>query len=236
MKKILLASAVSSAIVLSLSGCGGSSSDAPQATVSVSGQVVDINDAPLSDVTVEAVYNNPGDLLNPKDTSAANGSYSLAVLKSDGTNNAFYLHASKTGYVTMNTAKDTITADTTHDIGLPTIAEAQDVINLAYPATPPALSSKAWIVADVVDASGNDLPNQMITINGATATPVYTDCDGTDIGASITVDCSSASGGRSLPAYIASFDANATVTVSVGADTQTVVVRMGEIADLEFTP
>ena len=228
MKNLLLAGAVSSALLLS--GCSSSSSDVEDAindlTVTVSGIVSDLNDAAVSGVTVEGVYSNPGDPLNPKTTSDASGKYSLSVIKGD----AAYLHSSKTGYATMNTSREAASAAITQDITLPTTDKAQSVINAAY-STAPALSSKAWIVAGVTDASGNNLTDKTITITGATANAVYTDCDGSDIGSPATI------GGcldRAGPAYIASFDTTGAVTVTVGTSAQTVVLRTGEIADLEF--
>ena len=233
MKNILLVSAISS--VLILPAC--SSDDAAQIIadefVNVSGQVKDINDATLSGVTVEGVYTSPGGLLNPSTTTDGSGNYALSVIKGD----ALYLHASKSTYATVNSAKEALNANETGvDIdGIPLITEAQGVIDLALFVSSPPLADKAWLVVDVVAATnGDDIAGQTITPAPAPPAAVYTNCFGApDVGGVTVASCM---GGRPGPMYIASFDTatETEITVTVGSETQTAVVRKGEITGLEF--
>ena len=232
MKKIFLASACSSAIILS--GCGGGGGDATQVvadlTVTISGQITDSADSPLPGVAIEGVYNNPGDPLNPSTNSNNNGNFSIDVLKSD----AVYLRATKATYATLNSAKWTYNADEMgFDFGMPDTTEAQAIIDAAYGAGT-ALADKAWLVVDVVNAAnGNEINNQSIAVSPAPEDEVYTACTGFDSGASATIapPCNPS---RPGPMYIASFAASATVNVTVATETQTAVLTKGEITYLDF--
>ena len=230
MKKILLISAFSS--VLALSACSSSDDPAPiiaDEFVTVSGQTTDINDtpSPLLAVDIEGVYIEPDGLLNPTTTSdATSGNFSLQVFKGD----SFYLHASKTGFATVNTARATLTVDEKGlEIGIPTEKEAQDVITLAY-ASAPNLVDKAWLVVDVEDANGDEVNGAIILPLPAPDAFVYTDCNGADVNNIATEACPTRIG----PMYIAYFNASAPILVTVGSKTQTANVRLGEITVLEF--
>ena len=232
MKKILLVSAFSSALILS--ACS-SSDDVAQIIadelVTVSGQTTDINDtpSPLLAVAIEGVYIEPGGLLNPTTASdATTGNFSLPVLK----DNSFYLRAGKTGFATVNTARTTLTVDEKGlEIAIPTEKEAQDVITLAFASNTPNLADKAWLVVDVALAANGD------EVNGATILPVpvpdafvYTDCNGADVNNIATEACLTRVG----PMYIAYFNASAPILVTVGSKTQTANVILGEITVVEF--
>ncbi len=230
MKQLFLASILGSALVLS--GCGGASDAVndlvDNLNVTVSGTVTDSMDNPLAGVKVEGVYASPGDALNPVDSTDASGNFSIKILK----NNAAYLQLSKQGFVTMNMPKKALNADMTGiNLGLPTTEEAQGVLTAAY-GTTIALSSRAWLAVDVVDANGDEVGGQSISVSGATAEKqVYTSCTGIDSMGTTTVGpCPD----RPSPMYVSSFTAGATVTVGVGAETQTAVLRMGEVTYLEF--
>ena len=231
MNKIILASVFSSAFILS--ACSSSSDDVAQIIgdefVNISGQITDLNDAPLSGVAIEGVYTDPGAPLNPTTTSAATtGNFSLPVIKGD----AFYLRGTKATYTTLNSAKGALSVDEAgFDIGIPTEIEAQGVIDAAYGAGT-ALATQAWLVVDVSDAAG-EVNNQTITISVPFDKEVYTACDGSDSGASAT-NGAPCSPDRQGPMYIASFNSTTEAQVTVGGETQTAPIRMGEITYLEF--
>ncbi len=232
MKKILLVSAFSSALILSACSSDDVAEIIAGLEVTVSGQITNISDVGETGVTIEGVYTDPGGLLNPTTASVVGGNFSLPVLKGD----SFYLHASKTGFATINTARATLSVDETGvELGIPTLIETQDVITLAFTATSvPTFkdADKAWLVVDVALAANGD------EVDGATISPlpapdarVYTDCNGADAFDTTTVaPCPTRPG----PMYIAYFNAPAEILVTVGSETQTATVRLGEITVLEF--
>ena len=230
MKKILLVSAFSSALILSACSSSDVEKILADEFVTVSGQTTDMNDAPLPDVAIEGVHTIPGGLLSSITTSDADGNFSLSVIKDD----AFYLRATKSTYATINTVKGALSANESNfDIGMPTVIEAQAVIILAFAsATPiPNLADKAWLVVDVSDANGE--------VDGATIAPspapdafVYTDCNGVETTSNTATEAPCPN--RPGPMYIAYYDASTEITVTVGSETQTAVVRKGEVTILEF--
>ena len=230
MNKIILASVFSSAFILS--ACSSSSDDAAQIIldefVTVSGKITDMNDGILSGVAIEGVYTDPGGLLNPSTKSDASGNFSLQVLKGD----AFYLRGTIATYATMNSAKGALSVDEVgFDIGIPTETEAQDVINLVFTDVTPNLADKAWLVVDVVTAAnGDDVSGQTITAASTPDAEVYPDCDGAPTSGPTIAGCTD----RSTPMYMAYYDATIETTVTVGSETQTAVIRKGEITYLEF--
>lgn len=233
MKNILLVSAFSSALILA--ACSSSSDDAAQIIadefITVSGKTTDISDTPLplQDVAIAGVYGAPGGLLDPTDTSGADGSFSLQVIKGD----PFSLRATKADYATLNSARAALSANETGvEFGIPTEIEAQAVITLAFASATPDLADKAWLVVDVALAANGD------EVNGATIVPipapdafVYTDCSGADISNIATeAPCPNRPG----PMYIAYYNSATEILVTVGGETQTAPVRMAEITVLEF--
>jgi mono/diheme cytochrome c family protein len=97
---------------------------------------------------------------------------------------------------------------------------------------PVDLENHAWLVVDIEDSNGDGVSGQTISISNATAADgVYTECNGTDGDASSTTVCPN---GWSSPMFIAYFDASSEATVTVGSETQTAPIRMGEITALEF--
>jgi mono/diheme cytochrome c family protein len=226
--------------LLNLTGCGGGGGDAAQVDdviddviveefVTISGKITNLNDAGEPDVQVEGVYTTPGGTLNPTENTDSNGNFSLSVLKND----PVFLQATKSGFVTLNSQKAALNTNVTGlDIGLPTESQAQDVIDIAF-TTMPVLQNHAWLVVDIEDSNGDGVSGQTISISNATAADmVYTECDGTDGGAtSTTGPCPS---GRSSPMYLAYFNASSDATVTVGSETQIAPIRMGEITALEY--
>jgi mono/diheme cytochrome c family protein len=217
--------------LVNLQGC--SSDDVADAIadefITVSGTMTDINGAALEGVNVEGVYTDPGAVLNPSDDTDANGDFSLQVLKND----VVYLRATKSTYATVNSAKEALSASVTGlDIGIPSETEAKTVIDTALGASTTPLANEAWLVVDIEDANGDQVSGQSVISTRTPSYEVYTDCDGTDSGGSVTVACPA---GRDVPMYIAYFDATGDSNIKVGTETQTAPLRMGEIVALEFT-
>lgn len=106
------------------------------------------------------------------------------------------------------------------------------MIDTAFSPATTLLVNKAWLVVDIEDTNGDGVIGQTITSTISTADEVYTECDGTDIGATATTGpCPS---GRQSPMYIAYFDAAGEANITVGSETQIAPIRMGEITYLEF--
>lgn len=233
MKKIILASALSSALILT--GCGSSGSDevaqfVADLEVTVSGKITNLNDTAEPGVVVEGIYSNPGDLLNPSITTDSSGIFSLDVLK----NEAVYLRATKDTFASINSQKAALSSDVTDlDIGMPTETQAQLSIDAALGFNTTLLANKAWLVVEIVNVNDEQVNNITVTSNPAPAAWVYTLCDGKDSGLTVTNDAP-CSGDRDGPMYLAYFDSPTEASVTVGNETQIAPIRMGEITGLEF--
>lgn len=213
-----------------------SSDDAAQVIadefVSVSGTVKDFNGtAAVEDVVVECVYSSPGDPLNPVTNTDNNGHFSLQVLD----NTPVSLRATKNSFASINTAKAALTATVTvDDVDILTVVQAQATIDKAFGLTTELLADKAWLVVDVVDASGNDVSGK--TISTSLAFPptdeIYTNCDGNDSGGTETTGPCPVD--RQAPMYIAYFNAPAEISITVEGQKQTAPIRMGEITVLKY--
>ena len=233
-RTLLGACAVGCLVVLT--GCS-SSDDAVQAIadefVSVSGTITNANDVAEPAVAVEAVYTNPGDALNPTTTTDAAGNFSLQILKDDD----FYLHASKDTFTTLNSEKDSLSLSITGvDIGMPTLAEAQAIIDLAFGDGTTPLQNVAWLVVDIEDGNGDEVNGETITYPNSAITPtdfVYTECDGTDSGGNVTTGATCPTD-REGPMYIAYFNAPGDANVAVGSETKIAPLIMGEVTFLDF--
>lgn len=225
-----------SIILISLwfTACSSSGDDAAKIIadefVTISGTINDINNTPEPDVSVEGVYSNPGDPLNPVITTDDNAvsNFSIEVLR----NTAVFFRAEKSTYAIINTAKAPFSADVTGvEVGIPTETEARAVINNAFESDPD-LVNHAWLVVDVIDATGNEVYDQSISSTLAPVDEVYTNCDGMDSGMTETTGAPCAD--RQGPMYIAYFDVTGETVVSVGVEQQMAPIRMGEITALEF--
>ena len=215
MNKILLASALTTSLIMA--GCSSSSDTAQDivdnSTVKVSGSITDSSaspEVPLSGVTVAAKYGNAS--LNPDPvTTDASGNYSTTVLK--GTD--FYLSASKTDYITLNSAIKNLSADDTgNDVGLVLTTDAENMLTAAFGA-PTSMTDAAWLVIDVVDANGNTV----------TTLPTITPSPGpNEIGGPVP----------DAPAYIAKYSNPGSVTVTVNGVSQTGTLVNGEVLFMEF--
>jgi len=235
MRNIALASTLCAAVILS--GCGGGSDgdgDTPTVVaeefISISGKITNLDDTGEPGVAIEAVYSSPGDLLNPGTTTDTNGDFSLSgVLKGE----AVFLRATKDNFATINSAMVPFNVNITGlYIGMPTGDQAQSVIDIAFGDDKTLLENVAWLVVDVEDDNGDSVSGHTVTSTITPADEVYTECDGTDSTASVTTGA--CSGERSGPMYIAYFDAAGEAFISVGIETQTAPIRMGEITYLEF--
>ncbi len=239
MRMIFLTGAISSALILS--GCGDSSSDTAtnvvnNATASISGTITDDSaaggPAALSGVKIECIYT--GSLPCSSDTTDASGNYSVTLLK----NTDFYLRAALNTYITINSAVMNISADDTgNDIGLVNAGDAVDLVNLAFSSTTLTLGSAAWLVVDVVDASGNRLPNKVIneSVGAGTGNAVYPDCATAKPAAPVataTTPCTP--GSDNAPAYMAKYSAPGEVTVTALGQTQRGFLVTGEVLYMEF--
>ena len=230
MKKIILASALGSALILP--GCGGddaATTFVAQEFVSISGKISNLNDTGEPDIFVEGVYSSPGDPLNPTTATDSSGDFSLQVLKND----AVFLRATKDSFATINSAKTPLNVNVSGlDIGMPTGAEAQSVIDTAFGADTTLLENVAWLVVDIEDENGEAVVGKTIISTVSPTDEVYTECDGADSGATATTG--PCPGGRPSPMDIAYFDAAVEVNITVGSETQVAPIRMGEITYLEF--
>ena len=200
--------------------------------VSITGTINNLDDNAEPGVAIEGVYGSPGDALNPVTVSNSNATnnFSLEVLG----NTPIYLHATKDTFATINTARTKLSASITADpVGIPTVDQAQLVIDTAFGVGIVGLQDFAWLVVDVVDASGDGVIGKTISIPPTFNTfEVYTACDGTDSLVNETTGPCPA--GRLGPMYIAYFDSEAEVDVTVGGEKQTAPIRKGEIAVLEI--
>ncbi|MDH3712498.1 MAG: hypothetical protein OET44_01465 [Gammaproteobacteria bacterium] len=231
-----------------LSGCGGSSSTpapaAPPAApgnIAISGKIETptavFGDVAEPDVTVEAVYTDPGDPANPTAMTDANGDYSIAVEQ----NRTFYLRFSKDTFATLNSEKVAFSNNQTGiDQTILLTGSTQIIINDAFaPQFPqPGLPDFAWLAVGVED---NDVEINGVTISSVPATfdRVYTDCTGADSGQMATSGavCPGRGNLGAAPQYIAYFvNITGTVEADVTADgvTKKVPLRVGEIAVVEF--
>jgi hypothetical protein len=89
-------------------------------------------------------------------------------------------------------------------------------------------------MVDVVDGSDAERDGQIIVSSPVSFADAYTECDGTDMGATATTSCNP--GIRVGPMYIAYFNSDADATVSVTSVTQTAPLSVDEITYLVFKP
>lgn len=171
-------------ITFILSGCGGSSSTpaatTPTATITISGKVTSEEVTPEANVMVKAFYSDT-DPTNPSTMTATDGTYSLTV----ESNKAASVQWSKSGFVSFNTEKAAFSVNITDaDLDMPTPAQVQYVIDLAFGGNTTPLGNVAWLVVDVTNANGDDVNG--VTISSNADAEVYPACDGTDSGGTVT--------------------------------------------------
>jgi hypothetical protein len=233
MKKIFLISVFSSLLILS--GCSsGGGGDAAQnvvknATVSISGTLIDASaspSAPLAGVKVEGIYT--GSLPGSSDTTDASGSYSVTMLKKTD----FYLRASISSYLTINSAiKNLATNDTGNDIDLPTTTDANMFVSTVFNSPGKTIAGSAWLVVDVVDANGSPVPGVSVVVDITPDNDEYPDCSGLPSGGSATANCPS---GSEAPSYMAEYGTIGKVTVTVNGVQQQGFLATDEALYMEF--
>lgn len=238
MNKLFLASALASSLILT--GCGSSSSDTANnavnnATSAISGTITDDSNtttpnALLPGVMVECIYT--GSLPCSSNSTDTSGNYSVTVLNSTD----FYLRASKSSYITLNSAVLNVSAnDTGNDLGLIDASDATDLLTAAFSDNTLTLSSAAWLVVDVVDTTGSRITGKVVTASVAADTAVYPDCataQPTSPVATATTDCTGVA--DPVPAYMAKYSTPSEVTVTVGSQTQRGFLATGEVLYMEF--
>ena len=199
--------------------------------VTVSGQLTSsANPSGEQDVSVKGIY---GGVLGDTDsvTTDASGMYSLVILKDTPVS----LQASKTGFVTLNSATDSLSADESgFDIEMVTVDDANDAIDQVFPAQ--KIDGFAWLVVNVVDSADAEVGGVKITTTGDPTETAATDCDGGNISADTTYTDDPCIPERPGPMYFAHFDTDsAEITVTAeGIGTQLAPVRRGEVTYLEF--
>jgi hypothetical protein len=217
-------------LVLALSAC--SSDDAQEIVddligdVTVSGKITSsANPSGEEGVSAKGIYGSVLGETSPV-TTDANGMYSLVVLKDTPVS----LQASKTGFVTLNSAKVSLsTNEDNFDVEMVSISDADAAINQVFPGQ--TLAGSAWLAVNVVDSNDVDVPG--ITITSGSTNVVYTDCTGADSTQSVTVVDQSPCN-RPGPMYFAYFNTDDEVTVTAGSDSQLAPVRVGQVTFLEF--
>lgn len=239
MKKLLLASALTSSLILA--GCGNSAdtvaNDAiSNATSAVSGTITDDSNTtantPLPGVNVECIYT--GSLPCSSSTTDTSGNYSVTLLN----NTDFYLRAALSSYITVNSAVKTVSANNAgNDVALLKISDAETLINSAFsPLTGLTMSSAAWLVVDVADATtGNRIAGQVVNPSPAGDADVYPDCATMQpVSPVATATTACTAGNDNAPAYMAKYSTTGEVTVTVGSQTQRGFLVNGEVLYMEF--
>lgn len=227
----LLAAAVFLLSFSLIAGCSSSDeekvAEVLNATVDVSGTVADLNDVPLSDVTVSARLVGADTEAEDEATTGANGAYTVTVIE----NASMYIEVSKTNYATINTRISQVATDVIGlDIGMPTTDQANFIINNAFTVGAGFnVASKAWLAVDVVDANDNEVHGATVTVSSSPAGSVTTLCDGTPSGSTNVTSAMPACTFRNGVMYLAYYEANADVTITVSGVSQSAPVRMGEV-------
>lgn len=222
-----------------LAGCSSSSDNDNVQTfvdnlIAVSGTISNVSDVPEPGVQVEAIYVNPGDPDNSKTTTDTFGNFRLLDVEK---NLAFYLRATKTTFATINSAKASLSFDVSGlEIGIPTEAEALQIITAAFAPSMPDFASNAWLVVDIVDAiTDEELNGKSVSSSTTPSDEIYTLCDGSDSALNVTTDAPCVPPDeRQGPMYIAYFGADAEINVTVDGVTQIAPIKVGEVTYLEF--
>ena len=219
-------------LVLALSAC--SSDDAQEIVddlvgdVTVSGQITSsANPAGEEGVSAKGIYGSVLGETSPV-TTDANGMYSLVVLKDTPVS----LQASKTGFVTLNSAKVSLsTNEDNFDVEMVSITDADAAINQVFPGQ--TLAGSAWLVVNVVDSGDIEVGGVNISTTGTPTDTAATNCDGTDSNGDTTIAPCAPS--RDGPMYFAYFDTDSSeVTVTAGSDSQLAPIYRGQVTFLEF--
>jgi len=198
-------------------------------TITVSGTTRSMSDDVEPDVYIEGIYAAADSISNPSTSSDTDGEFSLELTEKE----SFYLHASKSGFVSKSSKEMNLDSDETDIfIEMLTETEAQDIINTAFPSAP-QLFNHAWLVINVVTEAGDEVNGHEIVLAAIPAGAVYTSCTGDDSGVSETTGAPCPED-RSAPMYIAYYDTAGDIIATVDNESQTASIRIGEITDLTF--
>ena len=205
----------------------------PDTTATVSG-TVDREGAGFSDVTVIAylVISSGTDDEQSATRTRSGGDYSIEVQENIDT----YLEYSADGFATLNGRFLNLSDDLAGvDIGMITEDEADTVIDSAFGGLVFDLEDEAWLAINVEDQAGNEVDGATVAVSPSPAGGGATNCNGTLTGGSVTF-APPCAGGRSGPMYLAYFDNNneIVITVTDTAGNQSVQmlsapVRVGEV-------
>jgi len=229
-------------IGLVLSGCGSSSNPTPTpapvvppaATVAVSG-MIGLNGTATEGVTVTSmlVTTAATDDVQSTTTSDANGDYTLTILSDTDT----YFELSGTDLATINTQFMQFPQDTAGlDYGVVSATDVEAVIDAAFGGMALDLADKAWFALNIVDANGDEIDAVTITSVPGVVGGGALNCDGSLTGANITAAQPPCEGERGGPMFLAYFDSDAEITVTVTGNAGDVVapVRVGEATFFEI--
>lgn len=197
--------------------------------ITVSGKTSISDGSAETEVNIEGIYFPPGDISNPTSTSDADGDFALKMVE----NESFYLRASKIGLVSIISSEMNLSSDKT-DIAfqMQTATEVQDILNTAF-SIAPQLFNHAWLVINVETTAGDEANGYPVVLSALPAGAVYTSCDGTDSGLLETAGAP-CSLDRPAPMYIAYYDNAGEITASVGDESQSASIRIGELANINF--
>lgn len=197
--------------------------------ITVSGKTRNIDNTSEPDVYIEGIYIIAGGTSNPSTTSDTDGEFSLELTE----NESFYLRASKSGFVSKSSKEMALDSDKAgFFFEMLSETEAQDIIDTAFQSVP-QLFNHAWLMVNVVTGTGDEANGHDIALAAVPAGAVYTTCDGSSSTASETTGAPCPED-RPAPMYIAYYDTSGDITATVGDETQTASIRIGEITELTF--
>jgi len=224
---------------LLLGGCGSSGSgdpppvNLPAATSNVSG-ILDLDGTSVDGVTVTSmlVTTAATDDVQSTTSTDANGAYTLNILSDTDT----YFEFSKIDLATINTEFMQFAQDTADlDYGMILTTDVEALIDVTFGGMALDLADKAWLALNVVDANGDEADGVEITTTPGVVGGGALNCDGTLTGANITTALPPCNPERAGPMFLAYFDGDAEITVTVAGSAGDVVapVRVGEATFFE---
>jgi len=227
-------------IGLLLAGCGGSGGGTPasvippEATVVVSG-TIDLDGVVTDGISVTSmlVVTAATDGVQSTTTSDANGDYTLTILSDTDT----YFEIAKADLATINTQFMQFPQDTAGlNYGMILVTDVEALIDAAFGGMALDLSDKAWLAINIVDANGDEIDGVTITSVPGVVGGGALNCDGSLTGANITAAQPPCNPERGGPMFLAYFDSDAEITVTVtgGAGDVVAPVRLGEATFFEI--
>ena len=217
-----------------LAGCSSSDDNPPppipDVTVDLRGNITDINDQPIAGAMVNVYLTLNDSSAEDTATTNASGSYMVTVIE----NASVYFEVQASGYATVNSEIVSFATNQTGlNISIPTIAEAEAIIDAAFGGMALNLADKAWLAINVYNAGGDEQNGVTVSVTPIAAGGGAANCDGTLTGGNVTSapPCNPA---RDGVMYLAYYDANTTVDISVSDDSASAPVRMGEVTFVEL--